>query len=559
MKLSHLFSNENNTANLTKSTSVQQTPAQIARMNHQIRSLAPGQTLTGEIVGRNGSEVQIKLSEDMVLNARVDQNLNLEIGKNMTFEVKTNGTSLTLSPLFTNVSTDVNVLKALDMAGLPVNDSTVAMTEQLMGAGMSVNRNFLLQVYREINSFPQGRISDVIDLHKLGMPVNEANMNQMESYCNLTHQLVGGMDTILNELPDVAESLLAKGDAAGATNLYQELFSMVTGENGAAVSGTQNLAGLALEMTELHPGSLDVQQDGSAFGTTTSDVMQGTVIITEESFDEDTQANSVDSQGQLQESVRNYTQGEVLDMAHNSSQITEGETNPSIVIPNAEEQMTGVATAGTDTINSMSAQARLSLVQDAMNLLDTLQLPAEQTEMLRTQLQQFATGETDVKMFFTAMHQIANHITTASEHQNLHKLFAKPEFKELLLSGLKEQWLLTPDEVAEPGKVSELYKKLDSQLKNLSQVLENVGQNESAAFKAVTNMSQNVDFLQQINQMYTYVQLPLKLQGQDVNGELYVYANRKNLAEKNGNVSALLHLDMEHLGPVDVHVFRQEI
>ena len=29
---------------------------------------------------------------------------------------------------------------------------------------------------------------------------------------------------------------------------------------------------------------------------------------------------------------------------------------------------------------------------------------------------------------------------------------------------------------------------------------------------------------------------------------------RKNLARKDGQVSALLHLDMEHLGPLDVYV-----
>ena len=109
MNLSKIFSNENNTANLTKTVSQQQSPAQIARMNSQIRSLVPGQTISGEIVGRNGSEVQIKLSEDMVLNARVDQNMNIEVGQNMTFQVKSNGTALTLSPLFTNDCNDFKI------------------------------------------------------------------------------------------------------------------------------------------------------------------------------------------------------------------------------------------------------------------------------------------------------------------------------------------------------------------------------------------------------------------------------------------------------------------
>lgn len=51
----------------------------------------------------------------MILNARVDQNIYLELGKDLTFEVKNNGATLTLSPLFTNVATDGNIIKALEM------------------------------------------------------------------------------------------------------------------------------------------------------------------------------------------------------------------------------------------------------------------------------------------------------------------------------------------------------------------------------------------------------------------------------------------------------------
>ena len=57
--------------------------------------------------------------------------------------------------------------------------------------------------------------------------------------------------------------------------------------------------------------------------------------------------------------------------------------------------------------------------------------------------------------------------------------------------------------------------------------------------------------------MYTYVQLPLRMQQGNAHGDLYVYTNKRNLAGKDGTVSALLHLDMDHLGPVDVYVAMQ--
>ncbi len=43
------------------------------------------------------------------------------------------------------------------------------------------------------------------------------------------------------------------------------------------------------------------------------------------------------------------------------------------------------------------------------------------------------------------------------------------------------------------------------------------------------------------------------MNGSEATGDLFVYTNKKNLAEKEGNVSALLHLDMKNLGPIDVY------
>ena len=147
MKLSQLFTGSLNTEE-TVHTAQTQSARNVADINRQIRSLIPGQTIRGEILSREGGEIQLRLSEDLILNARVDQSIHLEQGQSVTFEVKNNGSTLSLSPLFTNVASDVNILKALDMAGLPVNDTSVDMTKQLMEGGLPVNRSFLQQVYR---------------------------------------------------------------------------------------------------------------------------------------------------------------------------------------------------------------------------------------------------------------------------------------------------------------------------------------------------------------------------------------------------------------------------
>jgi flagellar hook-length control protein FliK len=84
--------------------------------------------------------------------------------------------------------------------------------------------------------------------------------------------------------------------------------------------------------------------------------------------------------------------------------------------------------------------------------------------------------------------------------------------------------------------------------------METIGRSESSVAQSAGALSDNVNFMNQLNEFVNYVQLPLKMAGEDANGELYVYTNRKNLSNSDGNFSALLHLDMEHLGPMDVYV-----
>ena len=140
------------------------------------------------------------------------------------------------------------------------------------------------------------------------------------------------------------------------------------------------------------------------------------------------------------------------------------------------------------------------------------------------------------------------------DREELFKLLDGKEFKQILKGEMNRQWLLMPDEVAEENSVDKLYERLNSQMKQLQQALNQAAKTDTPLAKTVANVNSNIDFMNQLNQMFTYVQLPLKMQNQEANGELFVYTNKKSLAKKDGAVSALLHLDMEHLGSVDVHV-----
>ena len=496
-----------------------------ANINRQIRSLVPGQTIRGEIISRNGNEVQIRLPDDTVLQARVDQNMNLELGKNMTFEVRNNGSALTLSPLFTNISADVNVLKAIDMAGLPLNETSVSMTSQMMKAGLPVDRNSLLQFYREVTSFPTAEISDVINLHRLGLPVTEENMNQMISYRNLTHQLLEGMNTVLSDLQGALEGMAAEGNMQGLSSLYQELFDMIHAGTGEPVL-TENPAG------QEEAGGQILNEQG-----------EEQQILGEAAVGDSAQNAYV---GSTPEAAAGLLLEE-LNMVEGGGQAVAAEQG-NISEAAAEDQ--GIAGQ-----ENLSAASRILLSDELLNMVSRLPISQEEATRLAEELQRFAQGGLGTERFFAIAGRLLEAAQTAENGvREMHRIFSGSEFKEFLNSQLKDLWTVKPEEVAQPGKLEDLYRRLDRQLKGLSQALEAGGQTESAAYHSVSNLSQNVDFLNQLNQMYAYVQLPLQLGHDEAHGELYVYTNKKNLSAKEGKISALLHLDMEHLGPVDVYV-----
>ena len=88
----------------------------------------------------------------------------------------------------------------------------------------------------------------------------------------------------------------------------------------------------------------------------------------------------------------------------------------------------------------------------------------------------------------------------------------------------------------------------------LDKVLKATGNEQSPLARSTEQIRGNMEFMNEVNHIYNYVQIPLKLNGQNANGDLYVYTNKRKPREENGELSAFLHLDMEHLGSTDVYV-----
>lgn len=477
MRLADIFNNENQ---ITQTDRLQTDSGRGEYIMKQIMSLVPGQTLRGELLTRTGNEIQIRVMEDFILGAKLDQNMNLEVGKNILFEVKNNGRTLTLSPLQTNVATDANIIKALDMASLPVNEKSVNMTSKLMEAGLPINKDALQNVYKEVNIYQDAEISDIVTLHRMGLEVNDSNVNQMNSYRNLSYKLIEGFNNVADSLVDLFDSVISKGDFDASMKLSQMVEILLKDNN--LFSEAPNV-----EIPPMH-------EQGNVPLNATADMNAALDKVVSEMADE------------MVDEMPTET------MIKSSSEVVSRDLNSTIY-------------------------------NDAGNIAEILD-------------KNIATDEDLVLLLKNSINDVFQNRGTEIFFSN-ETLSSIKDLFSTLLDRIKESWTIEPEKLKDEKTVTNLYKKLTTQLKTIAEIIESADKTDSMAYKNVTNMSRNIDFLEQINQAYTYIQLPLKFQDNDAHGDLYVYTNKKNLAKRDGQISALLHLDMKNLGPVDVYVTMQ--
>ncbi len=131
----------------------------------------------------------------------------------------------------------------------------------------------------------------------------------------------------------------------------------------------------------------------------------------------------------------------------------------------------------------------------------------------------------------------------------------KDEIKSIINKNLfinKEIFNKSDEDIKE--EVEKYFKEVDSKTEKLLNVLENAGLNKSAMHENVSEIKSNLKFMNDINNMALYMQIPVKFQDSEAHGELYVLNRNRNKVKNNDVITAFLHLDMESLGATDVNI-----
>lgn len=467
-----------------------------------LRSLTKGNIFEGTVSSMKNGRVTLALSSGQQISARIEGKVQLSLGQSMFFQVKSNdGSQIAIRP-FSVEGTGANytLLQALSAAGVPAESDYLSMVNRMMEEQMPIDRNSIQQMVRMVNAHPEIDVQTLVQLNKLGITIDKQNAAQFENYLDDKQAITNEFDQLIEELPQALES---------ESLSPQQMRSF----------GSEFLLALTdgLEDVPLQNNGLVSQEMPAEF------VAENTI---EKSIAE---GNTIEKSGLLEN-------GELLQTTEDGKAVSQ-ETATDQPVQQSESYSATPHTLGA--------------------LMDGKQLQNLNT-MLGELLETDATGYTKDSGVAEVLKDIQQVFKDSLpiEREQIGKLFSSKEFVHMVKDTMQQQWILQPQELEADGtdKVTKLYDRMNAQLEKITEALKSIGQENTGFAQTAADIQGNVEFMNQINQAYTYVQIPLQMSGQNASAELFVYTNKKALAEGDRELTAFLHLDLDHLGATDVSV-----
>ena len=485
--------------------------------------LTKGQVVKGEVTDLRSNEVTIRLEDGKTLHAKLSTAMELSIGQEAEFFVQeTNDVLITLKLLSDGDSSfaESAIDKALEAAGLPKSQHGAEIVRSLLTAGLPANKEMIQKMMQYSAANKDVELSTLTALMKNNLPVTKENVTQLQAYRNFEHRLLGQATTLTSALTDA----FSYGEVSAS--FTEGLLVQFFGETAVAFG---------------EAGSVLPTQSSVEGGESMTSPSAGGAVLTEAEL-----PNTFSALSQPSKATVTTDTSATFSMIQTSDAETPGEA--------------ATVTASTVTASEVTARSEeflplRQLLSDSSyesmgKALDSLPADFPELPMLK---ESFANGTLTANQLFSALSSAA---TNGASERIAALLKEEPMLSELLGKTVLNRFVMTPEDLTKEHAVEDFYARTAKHLASLSELAS--AETASTAMKTVadtaSNMQENLQFMNTLNQLFPYVQLPLKLTEQLTHGELYVYTKKKDLSAKTKEVSILLHLDMDALGPTDIHL-----
>ena len=501
MQISNLVSQYNNSvANGEPMTGAKGVEKLVSSLNE----MSKGMIFEGTVSSVRGNQVKLALSNGQQILARLAGKFSFEQGQSVFFQVKNNdGGTIEIKPYTVDgEGANLTLMDALKSAGLPVDGINLSMVNKMMEEQMPIDKTSLNQMYQLVQDNKDINVTTLVELKRLGIEINQVNAAQFENYANDKQAITIAMDSLIDELPN----------ALSAEDL--SMYKLVTQARDILNIVTEGLPEEAFISSEA--------SDMSQYETIMRDNQSAPVVKKHFNIAE------------LFESL-NSVSGESQDI-HTTQKINNAPATDTILLQENETK--------SNTIGFLLSDKQIEELNEQVRML----LP----NLQENNISLYSEDSSVVGILNDIKSMLEN---TPANADTLRHLFSGEAFKLMLKEALEQQWMIKPGDLEKnPKKLDGLYDKIEKQITNMEIILKTSGVVNPKAEALADNIRGNIEFMNQINEAYTYVQVPLKMNEKNASGQLYVYTNKKSMSNPDKELSAFLHLDLEHLGGTDVSI-----
>ena len=498
-----------------------------------------------------------------------------------------------------NGGVNTTIQRALSDAGLPANERNTAIVRDMLENQMSIDRDSLHRVLSQANVYREADISTLLLMNKNNIPVNHFTAAQLQAYINneqnLTLQITDAVDALMQYLTGEAEN--------GSVMVNLGVLEMLTGtgvpedaavmQNNAAVeniAGNTDNAQAGAVANEAQAGTIAAENPAGvvAAGALTENgaVIAENAILTGNA--------AVADNGAVTENVAmtgnaNMAETGIINMlasgqggteaiyAAGGSAIAEAVNEAAILnMQQAAPVENIIAELGTDAEGSganwmngfgsdndgtaFNTTTEFTMQSDTATLTEnnsgsTLGSFLSENEMrdlntLANRLSDGTSNNIDANQTATEVLKNIYESALGADNATLEELFRSPVYQKLIGKALGDKFTLKPSDITSSEELNEFYKETYSALNKLSEI----ASKEGSLAEKLNKPMDNIKFMDTLNDVFPYIQLPLKLTEGNTRGELYVFKNGRRKTDPGDSQSVLLHLDMKNLGPTDIHM-----
>ncbi len=516
-----------------------------------MNSVKPGQVFEGSVLSVLDGRVVIDMGNGNTLNARLDSGVNLTEGLATFFEVKSNENGKVALKVFSqDNSANPTLIKALYAAGIDVSERNLETVKTMMQEQMPIDKKNLQSMIRVSNTFMETPVKTLLSLSKLNVDITRQNIEQLEHYEKGEGHVEGNLEKISGKLSAL---VTREPDMTKALKLHFAISDILTDK-------------AALEDGSLKTEAYGDPSEERAFlkeaGTTESAANEAkSLTLPNGELAEGEKADLIRTENQSLENMKEAGKMPEEGDPERGQTVNSGGRSETSVLPAENGRNIVLET----NLQDVSQKAQLSdnperasvnsgeEVKDNRIMADSI-LPSEESftsgpKGFLKALTESGLGEKEM------LKKLDSYLKESSlKPEELKEVFSSKEYSKIISKLAEKQWFIEPEKLSDKEALKELYNRMDRQMARLQDLLSQTGNERSQLSSEVNEVRSNISFQNEINQFYNYVQIPLKMTNQNATGDLYVYTNKKGIRNNKDELTAHLHLEMEHLGTTDVYV-----